>query len=119
MGSLAQWLTLFAYAVPELFGLGIALALLLTNARPGAARRLGLIGIGAMLAAALLGLVLSVYQQIAIANAAGDALSIQRMFSIISAIRIALNLVSMGGLLAVVWGLCGATREDAKGPQGA
>jgi hypothetical protein len=119
VGSLAQWLTLFAYAVPELFGLGIALALLLTNARPGAARRLGLIGIGAMLAAALLGLVLSVYQQIAISNAAGDALSIQRMFSFISAIRIVLNLVSMGGLLAVVWGLCRATRDAAKETHGA
>ena len=115
MGSIAQWLSLFAYVVPELFGLGIALALLLTNARPGAARRLGLIGIGAMLAVALLGLLLSVYQQIAIANAAADASSIQRLFSFISAIRIALNLVSMGGLLAVVWGLCGATRSSDAG----
>jgi hypothetical protein len=48
-----------------------------------------------------------------IANAAGDAVSIQRMFSILSAIRILLNLVSMGGLLAVVWGLCTATRAAA------
>ena len=112
MGSLAQWLSLFAYVVPELFGLGIALALLLTNARPGAARRLGLIGIGAMLAAALLGLLLSVYQQIAIAGSGTDAESIRRMFSLFSAVRIALNLVSMGGLLTVVWGLCGATRSS-------
>jgi hypothetical protein len=118
MGSIVQWLTLLAYSLPELFGLGIALAMLATNARPGPARRLGLTGIGAMLIAALLGLGLGVYQQIMIANAAGDALSIQRMFSILSAIRIVLNLVSMGGLLAVVWGLCGATRVVANVDEG-
>lgn len=113
MGSMVQWVTLLAYSLPELFGLGIALALLATTARPGPARRLGLIGIGAMLGVSLLGLGLGIYQQILIANAAGDHVSIQRMFSILSAVRIALNLVSMGGLLAVVWGLCTATRAVA------
>ena len=115
MGSIAQWFTLFAYSLPELFGFGIALALLATNARAGAARRLGMIGIGAMLCVSLLGLGLGIYQQILIANAnaAGDHVSIQRMFSILSAVRIALNLISMGGLLAVVWGLCTATRAVA------
>jgi hypothetical protein len=113
MGSMVQWLTLLAYSLPELFGLAIALALLATSARPGPARRLGMIGIGAMLGVSLLGLGLSVYQQILIANAAGDHVSIQRMFSLLSAIRIALNLISMGGLLAVVWGLCSATRAVA------
>ena len=113
MGSMVQWVTLLAYSLPELFGLGIALALLATTARPGPARRLGLIGIGAMLGVSLLALGLGVYQQILIANAAGDHVSIQRMFSILSAVRIALNLVSMGGLLAVVWGLCAATRAVA------
>lgn len=113
MGSMVQWLTLLAYSLPELFGLGFALALLATNARRGPARRFGLIGIGAMLGVSLLGLGLSIYQQILIANAAGDHVSIQRMFSILGAVRIALNLVSMGGLLAVVWGLCTATRAVA------
>lgn len=113
MGSMVQWVTLLAYSLPELFGLGIALALLTTTARPGSARRLGLIGIGAMLGVSLLGLGLGVYQQILIANAASDHVSIQRMFSILSAVRIALNLVSMGGLLTVVWGLCTATRAVA------
>jgi hypothetical protein len=113
MASIAQWLTLLAYSLPELFGLGISLALLATNARPGPARRLGMIGIGAMLCVSLLGLGLSVYQQMMIANAAGDHVSIERMFSVLSAIRIVLNLVSLGGLLAVVWGLCTATRAAA------
>lgn len=108
-----QWVTLLAYSLPELFGLGIALALLTTTARPRPARRLGLIGIGAMLGVSLLALGLGIYQQILIANAAGDHVSIQRMFSILSAVRIALNLVSLGGLLAVVWGLCTATRAVA------
>jgi hypothetical protein len=110
MGSIAQWLSLLAYSLPELFGLGVALALLATNARPGHARRLGLTGISVMLCVSLLGLGLSVYQQIMIANMETNHESIQRMFSILSAIRIVLNLVSMGGLLAVVWGLCVATR---------
>lgn len=113
MGSMAQWLTLFAYSLPELFGLGIALALLATSARPGAARRLGLIGIGAMLCVSLLGLGLGIYQQILIANAVGDHVSIQRIFSILSAVRIVLNLISMGGLIAVVWALCSASRAVA------
>lgn len=111
MASIAQWLTLLAYSLPELFGLGLALALLATNARPGPARRLGMAGIGAMLIAAVSGLGLGVYQQLTIANAGTDAQSIQRIFSMLSAIRIALSLVSMGGLLAVVWGLCSATRS--------
>jgi hypothetical protein len=115
---MAQWLTLLAYSMPELFGLGIALALLASNARPGPARRFGMTGIGAMLIAALLGLGLSVYQQFVIANAAGDAQSIQRIFSMLSAIRIVLNLLSMGGLLVVVWGLCGATRVVANADEG-
>lgn len=93
--------------------MGIALALLATNARPGSARRLGLIGIGTMLAVALLSLGLSIYQQNVIANMGGDHASIQRIFSIIGATHVVFNLVSMGGLLAVVWGLCGATRSAA------
>ena len=113
MDSMVPWLTLLAYSLPELFGFGIALALLATNARPGPARRLGMIGIGAMLGVSLLALGLGVYQQILIANAAGDHVSIQRMFSILSAVRIALNLISMGGLLTVAWGLCSATRAVA------
>ncbi len=113
MGSMTQWLTLLAYSLPELFGLGIAIALLTTNARPGPARRLGLIGIGTMSIAAIAGLGLSLYQQIMFANMTNHPESIQRMFSILSAIRIALNLVAMGGLLALVWALCGATRTAA------
>lgn len=113
MGSMMQWLTIFAYSLPELFGLGIALALLATTARPGPARRLGLLGIGAMLCVSLLGLALGIYQQILIANSVGDHVSIQRIFSILSAVRIALNLISMGGLLAVVWALCSASRAAA------
>ena len=114
MESIAPWLTLLAYALPELFGLGIALALLATNARRGPARKLGLIGICTMLGVSLLGLGLSVYQQIMIANAVGDHTSIQRIFSVLSAIRIVLNLVAMGGLLTIVWALCVATRSAAK-----
>lgn len=114
MESMMQWLNLLAYSLPELFGLGVALALLATNARQGPARKLGLIGVGVMLCVSLLGLGLGVYQQMMIANAAGDHVSIQRMYSIIGGIRVALNLVSMGGLLAVVWGLCTATRAASE-----
>jgi hypothetical protein len=110
MESMAQWFNMLAFFLPEFFGLGIALALLATNARPGPGRRLGLIGIGLMLVVSLIGLGLNVYQQIMIANASGEHESIQQMLSILSPIRIVLNLVSIGGLLTVVWGLCTATR---------
>lgn len=108
-----QWLNLLAYSLPELFGLGIAIALLATGARPGPARRLGLIGVGTMSIAAIVGLGMNIYQQIAVAGMAGGHESMQRTFVFLGAIRIALNLVSMGGLLAVVWALCRATRVVA------
>lgn len=108
-----QWLNLLAYSLPELFGLGIAIALLATGARPGPARRLGLIGVGTMSIAAIVGLGMNIYQQIVVAGMAGGHESVQQMFVFLGAIRIALNLVSMGGLLAVVWALCGATRVVA------
>lgn len=114
MGSMMQWLNLLAYSLPELCGLGIALALLATNAQQGPARRLGLLGIGLMLVAAILGLGLSVYQQLMIANANDGASALGRMFSILGGIRVVLNLISIGGLLAVVWGLCRATQVVAK-----
>lgn len=117
MESLAQWFSLLAYSLPELFGLGIAIALLATSARPGPARRLGLIGIGTMSIAAIAGLGLNIYQQIMLASMAGDHGAIPRMFAALGAIRIALNLVSMGGLLAIVWALCGATRVAANADQ--
>lgn len=113
MASMTQWLTLLAYSLPELFGLGIAIALLATNARPGPARRLGLIGIGTMSLAVIAGLGLNIYQQIMLANMAGEHASIPRMFAVLGAIRVALNVVSMGGLLALVWALCTATRAAA------
>lgn len=117
MGSMTQWLNLLAYSLPELFGLGIAIALLATSARPGPARRLGLIGVGAMSIAAIIGLGMNIYQTVMLASMAGDHESMQRMFVFLGAIRIALNLVSMGGLLAVVWALCGATRVVANADQ--
>ncbi|MFZ5637740.1 MAG: hypothetical protein ACOY82_14260 [Pseudomonadota bacterium] len=106
------WLTMLGYALPELFALGIALALLSTNARPGAGRRLGLIGIGVMLLASLAGFAVGIVQQVWVADySAQSAADMSRIFSMFGALRIAINLISLGGLLTVVWGLCRATRE--------
>lgn len=103
-----QWLTMLSFALPELFGLSLALVLLLTNARPGAGRRLGLIGIAVMLAAAFAGLGLSVLQSLWI-QTADDALRAQ--LSALTSVRVVLNVLSMAGLVTVVWGLCRATRD--------
>jgi apolipoprotein N-acyltransferase len=107
-----HWLTMASYALPELFGLGLALVLLATNARPGPGRRLGFIGIALMLSASFAGLGVSVLQTLWIGNADGN---LQRMLSALTAARVALNVLSMAGLVTVVWGLCRATREtDAR-----
>lgn len=107
------WLTLLGYALPELFALGIAIALLTTNARPGPGRRLGLIGIGVMLVAAFAGTGIGIVQQLWINDyGAQSSADLSRMFSMLAMVRVAINLVSMAGLLTVVWGLCRATRDS-------
>lgn len=103
-----QWLTLLSFAIPELLALGVAFALLASNARPGAGRRLGMIGIAVMLVASLAGLVLNVAQSFALQAAGGD---VHRMLSVLTSLRVLLNVLSLAGLLTVVWGLCRATRE--------
>ena len=107
-----QWLTMAAYALPEFFGLGLALVLLMSNARQGAGRKLGLIGILLMLGASLIGFGLSILQALWIRNAGG---TIQDMFQAVSAARVLLNVISMAGLVTVVWGLCRATRGTENG----
>ncbi len=108
-----QWLTMLGYTLPELFALGIALALLGTNARPGAGRRLGLIGTGVMLLASLAGFALGIGQQWWMQRLAdSSSVDIGRIYSMFGAVRIAINIVSMAGLLTVVWGLCRATRDE-------
>lgn len=103
-----QWLTLLSFAIPELLALGVAFALLASNARPGAGRRLGMIGIAAMLVASLAGFALNVAQSFALQTAGGD---VHRMLSVLTSLRVLLNVLSLAGLLTVVWGLCRATRE--------
>lgn len=103
-----QWLTLLSFAIPELLALGVAFALLAGNARPGAGRRLGMIGISVMLVASLAGLVLNVAQSLGLHVLNGD---IHPMHSVLTSLRVLLNVVSLAGLLTVVWGLCRATRE--------
>ena len=103
-----RWLTLLPFTIPELLALGVAFALLAGNARPGAGRRLGMIGVSVMLIASLAGLALNVAQSFAL-QAAGDDL--HRVLSVMTSLRVLLNIVSLAGLLTVVWGLCRATRE--------
>jgi apolipoprotein N-acyltransferase len=103
-----QWLTVAAYALPELFGLGIALALLMTSARQGRGRKTGMIGIVLMLGAALAGLGVSILQTLWILNADGD---LQDTLAWLTVVRVTLNVVSMAGLVTVVWGLCRASHE--------
>jgi disulfide bond formation protein DsbB len=105
-----QWLTMTAYALPEFFGLGLALVLLMSNARQGPARKLGLIGISLMLGAVLIGFGLSILQTLWIQNGPD---TMRGMFQALTAARVLLNVISMAGLVTVVWGLCRATRENA------
>ena len=107
-----SWLMLPGYSLPELIGLGIALTLLYTQARPGAARRLGAIGLGVMLAALLLGIGASVFQQLWLSGLADpDPTRLGRFYAVLGVVRIVIGLVSMAGLIIVVQGLCRATRD--------
>jgi hypothetical protein len=104
----SYWFSLLSYALPELFALGVALTLLLTNARPGPGRQLGLIGIGVMLIASCAGLAVSVVQGLSLSGGGGMSMS-----SVMTVLRTLINIASLGGLLCVVWGLCRATQAGA------
>lgn len=108
MGDFGMWLGTLGYALPELLGLGIALALLLTSARPGHGRRIGLIGLSTMIAAAVLTIGLVILQNLAVLN--GESGDLTRFFALFSIAHVLLNVVSMGGLVTLVWGLCVQTR---------
>lgn len=104
-------LTTLGYSLPELLACGIALAMLWSAARPGKARRLGLIGIGLMLGCAVLQLGLGLYQNWAIHSLAGDsATQLSTIFARLGAVRMLINCVSLAGLVMIAWGLCKATR---------
>ena len=103
MGDFGMWLGTLGYALPELLGMGIALALLLTSARPGHGRRIGLIGLGAMIVAATLSIALVIVQNLAVRNADGG---LSQAFAVFSMAHVVLNVLSMGGLVTLVWGLC-------------
>jgi hypothetical protein len=100
----SYWLSVLSYVVPELIALGVALFLLLTNARPGPARQLGLIGISVMLGASCGGLVVSVLTGLSLSGGAP-------MSSLLTVLRTLLNISALVGLLCVVWALCQATRS--------
>ena len=108
---LVSALTTLGYSFPELLACGIALAMLWTAARPGKPRRLGLTGIGLMLACALLQLALGFYQSWMIqAASTGTATDLGTIFARLGIVRMLVNCVSLAGLVMIVWGLCRATR---------
>lgn len=110
-------LTTLGYSFPELLACGIALAMLWTAARPGKPRQLGLIGVGLMLACALLQFALGLYQSWMIqAASAGTGTELTAVFARIGIVRILVNCVSLAGLVVIVWGLCRATRLE-NGPK--
>jgi len=112
MDDIGMWLSTLGYALPELLGMGIALALLLTSARPGHGRRIGLIGLSTMIVAAVLSIGLVILQNLAVRS--GDSGNLTRFFALFSMAHVLLNVVSMGGLVTLVWGLCVQTRVDER-----
>jgi hypothetical protein len=103
-------LTTLGYALPELLACGIALAMLWTAAHPGKPRQLGLIGVGLMLACAVLQLAVGLYQNWVIGTAADSATQIGMIFARLGMVRMLINCVSLAGLVMIAWGLCKATR---------
>jgi hypothetical protein len=88
---------------------------LANSARPGRARNLGMLGVGLMLGCALLRLALSLAQTQFYASSS-TAEDIQRGVALFSGAHMLLNLVSLGGLLVLIWALCRATQPQAPPP---
>ncbi len=111
--SLIQVLTIFGYALPELLGCGIALAMLLSGTRPGPGRKQGVTGLALMLGSVTIGLLLSLWQNwfVQARFAAGDGTEIAHFYATMSVVRILCNLVYMAGLLLLAWGFCRASRH--------
>lgn len=114
MGNAGVWLNLLGYALPGLIGLGIALALLLGNARPGPGRRLGLIGVGLMLTAAVLSMGLAIAQNLIVLGNTDGAMAMSRIFALLGIAHVLLNVLSMAGVVTLTWGLC---RQSHATPQ--
>lgn len=109
----AQWINILVYALPNLLAIGIGMYLLATGARPGPGRKLGLIGLIVLLFAALAGFGLSALQTLWIMSAqASQAGTSEGTIALFNALRVALNVLSAGGLLTLVWALCRASRGD-------
>ena len=109
-----QWLTILTYALPNLLAVGIGIFLIATRTRPGPGRRLGLIGMGLLLLAALAGLALSVVQTAWIVSGqSAQAGSLAEVIAIFNALRVVLNVLTSAGLLTLVWGLCRATQNSS------
>jgi len=107
----SQWVTIFIYALPDLFAVVVGMFLLATRARPGPGRKLGLIGMAVLLLATLGGLALSVVQTLWIMDAqTAQAGARDGMIGVFNALRVALNVLSAGGLLTLVVALCRASR---------
>ena len=112
--SLIQVLTLFGYALPELLGCGIALAMLLSGARPGPGRKQGVTGLALMLGSVVIGLLLSLWQNWSVQArfAAGDGtVEIAHFYAAMGVVRILFHLVYMAGLLLLAWGFCRASKH--------
>ena len=84
---------------------------MLTSARPGHGRRIGLIGLGAMIVAAMLSIALVIVQNLAVRNADGG---LSQAFAFFSMAHVVLNVLSMGGLVTLVWGLCVQTQSGER-----
>lgn len=105
--------TLTAY-MPDLIGLGIALIMLLGSAKPGRERRNAVVGVTIMVVSTLARMGLTFYQNSIFASGAATS-DVAGMLNLFMAVHTALNLITIAGLLMVVWALCRATRAvDAR-----
>lgn len=112
--SLIQVLTIFGYALPELLGCGIALAMLLSGARPGPGRKQGVTGLALMLGSVMISLLLSLWQNWFVharLDAGDSTVEIAHFYAAMSVARILCKLVYMAGLLLLAWGFCRASKH--------
>ncbi len=110
---LTTLLVSIGYRLPVLIALGVALVMLL-DAPKGVARRAALWAVSVLMAAALLGGVLSIVPLLLIAG--GNYNGMGALNSVLSVAHFALSLAEAAGFVLLAWALVRALRGNAARP---
>ena len=110
MSSINTLIYVLSAYIPDILGIVIGLMMLLGMARPSAERRLGVIGLALMLVATLVRLGATFAQNAMLASGG----TLNDTMTLFIGIHVLLNLLSVAGLLTLVYGFCKALPNVAR-----